>query len=327
MLRCLLAMPGIALLLTSALLLGTSVFGMPRFTLGLILHLIGQACCVATLCLPRWLGEWQAGQAARRLAAQSLPSAHGPLRPAHFRLSVQGLRLVLALGAAGGALYGIGAGVTQTRNLLLLKREGVVTNATVTGTSFREGGQSMTVTYSFPTRHGLPVAANFRAPRALIGQYQTGSQIPVTYLSSSPDVHLWQRVDAGIVRQRVLGGIVTAVLVLFYAALPALTIETRLRRQLRLARSGVLVTGVIEACKPHAWRGRRRGYSLTYAFALPNGAMWRGQAYLPHVSGEPTLPGFPITILYDATQPSTNRPLAAFHAVQLVTLRKTYLVA
>lgn len=327
MLRCLLAIPGIALLLTSALLLGTSVFGMPRFTAGLILHLIGQACCVATLCLPRWMGEWQDVQIARRLAAQSPPSAHGPLRPAHFRMSIQGLRLVLALGAVAGTFYGIGAGVTQTRNLFLLQREGVFTNATVTGTSFREGGRGMIVTYSFPTRYGLPVAANFRAPRSLIGQYQTGSQLPVTYLPSSPDVHLWQRVDAGIVRQRVLAGLVVAVLALFYAALPALTIEVRLRRQLRLARAGVLATGVIEACKPHAWRGRRRGYSLTYAFALPNGAMWRGQAYLPHVPGEPTLPGFPITILYDAAQPSANRPLAAFHAVQLVTLRKTYLVA
>ncbi len=327
MLRCLLAMPGIALLLTSAMLLGTSVFGMPRFTAGLILHLVGQACCVATLCLPRWRGEWQAVQVARRLAAQSQIPAYGPLRPAHFRMSIQGLRLVLAFGAVGGVLYGVTAGVTQTRNLLLLKREGIVTNATVTGTSFREGGRSLTVTYSFPTRYGLPVAANFRAPRSLIGQYRTGSQLPVTYLPSDPFIHLWRRVDAGVIRQRVLAGLVVSALVLFYAALPALTIEVRLRRQLRLARAGVLITGVIEACKPHTWRGRRRGYSLTYAFALPNGAMWRGQAYLPHVPGEPTLPGFPITILYDAAQPSTNRPLAAFHAVQLVTLRKTYLVA
>ena len=326
--RCLIAMPGIALLVTSAALLGISVFGMPRFTLGLMLHLAGQALCLTTLCLPRWMGERRADQIARRVAAQQpAPQVAGGVRPAHFRVSVQGLRIALALAVGGFFLYGLTSGIIQTRNLLRLKREGVVTTATVTGTSYREGKAQMTVSYSFTTPYSLPVASNFRAPRALIGQYQTGSQIPVTYLPSNPDVHLWQRVDAPVVRQRILGGIVVSLLALFYVAIPALTLELRLRRQLRLARVGALVTGVIEACKPHAWRGRRRGYSLTYAFTLPNGAVWRGQAYLRHVAGEPTLPGFPITILYDVALPSANRPLAAFHAVQMATLRKTYLVS
>ena len=326
-LRCLLAMPGVALLLTSAMLLGTGVFGTARFTLGLGMHLLGQGLCVGALCLPSWLAARKTAQAARQQAMQAGVQEMGVVRPAHFRLSVQALRLLCGLAFLALMVYCGLAGIGQLRNLLLLQQSGETTNATITGTSYREDKPLMNVTYSFTLRGSLPITDSFRAPRSLIGQMQTGNLLSVTYLPASPDVHSWQPVDLALIRQRVLAGLMLLAALLAYLGLPLLILERRLRRQLRLARLGTLVTGTIVACKPLAWRGRRRGYSLVYTYTLPSGNVWSHQAFVPHVEGEPTLPGFSISVLYDAAQPSVSLPLAAFHAVQLVTLRKSYLVA
>ena len=154
---------------------------------------------------------------------------------------------------------------------------------------------------------------------------QTGAQLPITYLPADPNVHSWQPVDNALIVQRVLSSLMVFLAVMAYIGLPVVVLERRLRRQLRLARAGVVAMGTIVACRPFVWRGRRRGYLLTYTFALPSGHVWSRQAFLPHVEGEPTLPGFPITVLYDAAQPSTNLPLASFHAIRMKSIRKTVL--
>ena len=324
LLRCLSAIPGIALLLTSALILSGSVFGTPRFTGGIALHLIGQALCVVAVFLPSFLVARAQARIARQQAA-SASMVPGAVRPAQFHMGTQTLRLAYGLLLAGVLGYCAVGGAVQLRNLLRLRQDGVAVNATVTGTSYREGKPQMSVSYSFPVPHGLPVYDTFQAPRRLIGQMKTGVQLPIIYLPVDPNVHSWQPVNTALIVQRVLSSVMVFLAVMAYIGLPIAVLETRLRRQLRLARAGVVVTGTIAACRPFVWRGQRRGYLLTYAFALPSGHVWSNQAYLPHVEGEPTLPGFPITVLYEAAQPSTNLPLAALHAIRIKSIRKAVL--
>jgi hypothetical protein len=318
LLRCLLAIPGIALLLTSALFLGSSMFGTPRFT-------VGQALCVAGVFLPAWLMARVDARRSRQSAVTSPSPGPGAIRPAQFHMGTQTLRLAYGLALAGVLGYCAIGGAVQLRNLLLLRKHGVTLNATITGTTYREGKPQLTVSYSFPVPHSLPVYDTFQAPRRLIGQMQTGVQLPVTYLPADPNVHSWQPVDNALIVRRVLSSLMVFLALMAYIGLPIAVLENRLRRQLRLARTGAGVTGTIAACRPFVWRGRRRGYLLTYTFALPSGHVWSSQAFLPHVEGEPTLPGFPITILYDAAQPSTNLPLASFHAIRMKSIRKAVL--
>lgn len=320
---------GVALLLTSAVLLGASVFGSWRFVLGWTFHLVGQACCLSMLCLPGW---WRLAsqQRATRLTGQkdaSRLASVGAIRPARFRPEAQILRLLAAGGAVFIMLCALTVGAIGLRNLLRLREHGVMTPATITGTTFREAGPMLTVTYAFVTPHGLPVTDTFRAPRHLLQSLRTGNALPVTYLPSDPAVHTLQRVDNGLVARHFLSGVAVLLTLAAYTALPLLLIERRLRRQLRLARIGVGVTGSIVVCKPLLWRKKKRGYLLTYAFATPGRQVFIGRALIPYIPDEPTLPGFPLTVLYDPLVPSISLPLAAFHTVELPNIRKTVLAA
>lgn len=213
------------------------------------------------------------------------------------------------------------------RNLLRLRTDGVVTNAAITGTSFRESGAMLTVTYAFPVPNSLPVTDTFRAPRHLLPTMRTGNLLPVTYLPADPSVHAWQQVDNAFVARHCLSGIAVFAALVAYAGLPLLWAERRLRRQLRLARVGVGVTGAIVVCRPLLWRKIRRGYLLTYSFATPDLHVFLGRALVPYLADEPTLPGFPLTVLYDPLHPGVSLPLAAFHIVEMANARKTVLAA
>lgn len=327
--RCLLAGMGMALLLTSAVLLGASVFGSWRFALGWTFHLVGQACCLSMLCLPGWWKLASQQRAMRLTHGSSAPTlaAVGSIRPARFRPEVQTLRLLYTVGAAIVMLCALTVGAIGLRSLLLLREHGVMTPATITGTTFREAGPMLTVTYAFVTPHGLPVTDTFRAPRHLLQSLPTGNTLRVTYLPSDPTVHTWERVDNGLVARHFLSGVVVLLTLAAYTALPLLLIERRLRRQLRLARVGLGVTGSIMVCKPLLWRKKKRGYLLTYAFATPGRQVFIGRALVPYIPDEPTLPGFPLTVLYDPLVPGISLPLAAFHIVELPNIRKTVLAA
>ena len=324
-LRCALAFPGIALLSASALLLSEGVFGTWRFVLGLLFHMAGQACCLGSLCLPM---KWQARrtrQAARVSALSAVQSRS--VRAAHFRPEVQIIRLVCGVGLSILLVGWLGVGAWRLGNLLRLRAQGVVTDAAITGTSFREGGALLTVTYAFPVPRGLPVTDTFRAPRLQLPLLRTGNLLPVTYLPANPSVHAWQRVDNAFVVRHCLSGALLFVTVVAYVGGPFLWAERRLRRQLRLARVGVGTTGAIVICRPLLWRKTRRGYLLTYTFAAPDRHVFVGRALIPHLPDEPTLPGFPLTVLYDPLYPGISLPLAAFHVVELANARKAVLAA
>ena len=323
--RCVLAIPGIALLLTSAFLLGTGIFGTWQFIWGLLFHLVGQACCVGSLCLPVW---WQARRIRQesRLSTLSAINSNG-IRSARFRPEAQIVRLlcgaVFCVLMAGWLIVG----ALGLRNLLRLRSGGVITNAAITGTSFREVGAMLTVTYAFPVPGNLPVADTFRAPRNLLPTLRTGNLLPVTYLPADPSVHAWERVDNGFVARHCLSGLAVFAALVAYTGVPLLWAERRLRRQLKLARVGVGVTGAIVVCRPLLWRKIRRGYLLTYSFATPDRRVFFGRALVPCLADEPTLPGFPLTVLYDPVYPGISLPLAAFHVVEIANARKMVLAA
>lgn len=218
-------------------------------------------------------------------------------------------------------------GALGLRNLIQLRSKGIITNAAITGTSFREGSAILTVTYAFPVPHSLPIADTFLAPGRLLPTLRTGNLLPITYLPSNPSVHTWQRVNNDFVARNCLSGVAVFTTFAAYVGFPLLWAERRLRRQLRLARVGTGVTGAIVVCKPLLWRRTRRAFLLTYSFATPDRQVFFGRALVPYIADEPTLPGFPLTVLYDPLYPGISLPLAAFHVVEMANVRKTMLAA
>lgn len=323
--RILLGINGIMLVLMSGMVAGSSVFGTHRFTVGMVLHLLGQILCISALCLPGWLFAYNSATESHQRITSEPAMPDSALRPAQFHMGTQTMRLFYGLALLSTLLYGLIANGIQFSHLLQLRQHGIRTNATITGTSFREGKSLMNVNYSFTTAAGFPIVASFKAPRRFIREMRTGNTLPVTYLPVNPDVHMWQEVDNGLILRRVLSGVLLFTTILVYFGFPVIVMESRLRRQLRLARAGIAATGTIVSCKPLVWRARRYGYWLTSIFLIADGERYTSQAFVSHVPGEPTLPGFPITVLYDPAQPSTNLPLAAFHAVRMTTLRKSIL--
>lgn len=313
------------LLIISGVMVVSSVFGTFRFTMGIMLHLLGQTLGIGAFCLPGWLAGCHNALGTRQQIVSESAPPDGALRPAQFHMGTQLMRILYGLALLGLFLYGSIANGIQLSHLLQLHRQGVTTNATITGTSFRDGKALMNVTYSFTTNVGMPIVDSFKAPSRLIRDMRTGNAVPITYVPLHPEIHTWLHVDNGMIWRHVLSGMLLFITVLVYVGFPVIVMENRLRRQLRLARVGSVVTGTITNCKPLVWRGRRYGYWLTSLFVLTNGDKHSSQVFVSHVPGEPTLPGFPITVLYDPVRPDTNLPLAALHGVRMTTLRKSIL--
>lgn len=325
--RFLLAFPGAVLWMVSVRLLGVSRYGTPPFTLWMALHLLSLILCVAGFCFPGW---WRHRSRAVAGAPTGVVGQEGtPVeRIAQFHPGTQTVRLLYGLLLFGLFCYFLVSGGVLVRNLALLRLYGVTTSCTILGTSYRENRPDMAVTYSFTIPGGLPITDSFIVPRARIGAMRTGNRLAIIYVRFRPDIHTppLQKGDNALMIHPLLVGLLLFATVMAYLMFPIGVIEGRLRRQLRLARRGVLATGTIVACKPLIWRNRRRGYWLTYTYPLPSGEAGMARRLVHTVSGEPTLPGFPITILIDPTLPDLQRPLATFYAVSIPTLRRGVLV-
>ena len=323
--RALMAFPGCVLLIVSGATLITSPFGTLRFTQALCVHVLAQVLCIIALCWPV-RSRHRGGQPTSSEQIASLSRRETGQRLAQFHPGTQTICLLYGSAMLGALLYFLIAGGIQTRNLFLLRTTGMTTNGTILGTNYREGKPNITVTYSFLVPGGPPIAASFHVSRARIGEMRTGNMLTITYVPIQPDRHTWQTVDNSFVLRQVVTGIALFTVVMTYLLLPVTLIERRLRIQLRLARTGQAITGTIVVCKPLLFGHRRLGYGLIYTFVLPSGDQVVARALVPSGTGDPTLPGFPITVLVDPDRPWTYRPLAALNAVAITNLRRGVLV-
>jgi hypothetical protein len=92
-------------------------------------------------------------------------------------------------------------------------------------------------------------------------------------------------------------------------------VDHPLRRELRLARRGVLVQGQIVSIGKS--RGRRAVPVIVYSFRTAAGAIVEGECALPRRFPVRTLaPGMPIELLYDPKRPCVNKPRMALEFVE-----------
>lgn len=313
--RMALVVPGIMLVLASLPLCSGSVFGSLLFSGGLALHLVGLTLGVVA---------WRVGQPRRKrlLASETLPGRETTPRPAGFRISTQLIRLVMALFTFSLLLLGSGEALNRAVQLVVLRQHGHILEAQITGKESRQrGAVSGIVTYAYRVGNA-EFADNFRAPYALYREMTTGNWLKVTYLPTAPQVHFLGILDGPMLAQQLVALGLLAVVGLIYTGTPLLLLEKGLRRQLRLARYGSAATGVIVGCRSVTLRGRLLGYRVGYEFATPPGQRLQGNAFVRPQSGEPTLVGFPITLLYDPANPLHHRPLNTLQFVWLGTTKR-----
>ncbi len=94
------------------------------------------------------------------------------------------------------------------------------------------------------------------------------------------------------------------------AILMRLVIESRLRRQARLLRDGVAVTGTIVAVAPKEdWR--LDAVKITYRFSLLDGEERTHALRFPSAFAAQYAPGQTLTILYNPARPDESFPYAA----------------
>lgn len=343
--RLFMAFPGSVLMIVSGYTLMRGALGAALFEQVLCIHLIGQAISIAAICLPsaaererreRW-------KVAANTYLKNCFKIETGERVAQFHPGTQTVRLLYGSVFLGILLYLLIAGGVQAKNLYMLKTTGVTTTGTILGTDHREGKPQMTVTYSFIVPGAPPIADSFRTHPNRIGEMRTGNALTITYAPLQPEVHTWEVVDNGYLVRQILTGTCLFCIVMTYLLFPIVLVEGRWRRQLRLARFGVALTGTIEACRPLILGGKRLGYQVVYSFELPsdenpennqynnNSATSSvqkafGRALVSHLAGEPTLPGFPITVLVDPKRLWVHQPLAALKAVYIANLRRGVLV-
>lgn len=241
---------------------------------------------------------------------------HPDLRPARFRGRMQLIRAAIAMMC--GTLVCIGCWLTwgQVADVMALGRGGNSINAQIYNLDHeRDLGSASAgnIYYAFRVSNSQPVTGQFSASRKELRKVRIGRRLLITYLPSNPRVYRLGRfgkVQAVWEASQTLVLFTLASMGLFT---PLLFVEYHLRRQLRLARTGICTTGEITGCLPLA---RRAGFQVSYTVPLADGGSVCGKATLSRRMGEPTLVGFPISVLYNPQHPEENRPMASFVWIQ-----------
>jgi hypothetical protein len=255
------------------------------------------------------------------------PIASDFARSARFGFGTQAIRLALAVVFAATVTAGLWLTQRDLNELFSLQRLGRVTEGQVFNKERKAqiGNAASGLVYYCYRVDRLSVTGRFRAARADYPLLPTGQHLTVTYLPNRPRIHRLGIVDVGRVQRECAAVLLLLLTALVDVGLPVIAVERELRRQLRLARNGVAANGVITGCKPILRRGRRVGYHVRYEVTTPEGAIIEDSARIGLYEGEPTLVGFPLTVLYDPKNPLYNRPLAAFRRVSFSRLPKTVL--
>jgi hypothetical protein len=305
---------GLPMLMLGALLAARNAFGSMDYIAGLTLNLLGLACCLKAIhAYPE--RQWQS----RMLTGYADNGAPWEtLREARFRVETQIIRAVLALILLVSVCSGLWWLQRGLYELAVLRRSGRICEAQIINKEpTSELGRATTgmVYYSFRVR-GTPVIGRFRAPRAEFPLLRIGRRLNITYLPAAPRIHRLGIVDNQRVAQDGVADLLLLICSLAYVVGPIIAIERMLRRELHLARYGVIVSGTITGSRPIHRAGRQVGHNIRYQLTLPEIGQLSGCARIGNVNGEPTLVGFPITILVDPARPKHHRPPAAFRAVK-----------
>jgi hypothetical protein len=143
-----------------------------------------------------------------------------------------------------------------------------------------------------------------------------GSPLKVTYLPTDPQTHCLGRAEQWL-QARNNGTIATAAFVGLTLGSAWAFVVFRLRRELRLARLGQAVVGLVISSGSSRGKGGPT-YWTRYQCASPLGYLAEGWNYVPHVVWQRLPPGTPVTILCDPDHPRRHRPLYAFGNVRFL---------
>ena len=248
--------------------------------------------------------------------ASSLPPLDPPPRKAHLRRALQnvrrGYRTIFALLLL---VFGGWAGLDAYRWYELKYgtqlAEGVVLNKYTVN---RATGNEARLEYEFKTADGAQLRHDGPVSHATYEKAVEHQPIAVVYLPENARVDHWL-FDNDEVRSNVvyltLGHATAALLALLVWRL----VERPIRRELHLARNGIVTEGRVESIgKPH---GRRRMLSIVYTFQSPTGQSIKGRCKVGrHVPHEAIAPGTAIEILVDPKNARLNRPRLAFDRVE-----------
>ena len=310
---------GTAVLAAGALVAVRCPFGTHGFLVGSVTHLMGMLLCLGGYAArPRHTGI-RRGVAPLPLDAGRIEATvSSRSRQAHLTGGVQFVRVILAITLLACTVTGLWLARRALTEVATIRRDGRIGQAQVFNRDRLVGpgpSASGLVYYSFRVE-GVSVTGQFLAPRTDYPLFYTGRHLAVTYLPGMPRVYRLGNFDAHRASQETSAILLMVLISTAYIGVPVLLVETDLRRQLRLARTGVAATGVITGCKPIIRFGRRIGYHVCYECSFPNGVIV-GSARFSQIPGEPTLVGFPLTVLYDTRHPDWSRPLAAFHHITI----------
>lgn len=246
----------------------------------------------------------------------------GDLRAARFRPRVRAARAAAALLCFALIVAGGWAAQRRIVDLMALVRNGRATDAQIFNMDhLRDLGDASSgqIYYAFRVSETRVVTGRYEASRETLQHLRIGRRLHVVYLPSHPNVYILGHLDPRVYAQNEALGVVG--LFSFGALallLPLLLLDNAMRRQLQLARQGVLMTGEITGCRPVSrWIGAF-GFRVRYTLPLPSGDVAAGQALFPRHSGEPTLVGFPITLLCNPRRPQEHRPRASFFWIKFV---------
>jgi hypothetical protein len=142
------------------------------------------------------------------------------------------------------------------------------------------------------------------------------SPVNVTYLPSNPQTHCLGPAEPRL-QARNNRTIATAAFVGLVLGSAWAFVVFRLRRELRLARLGQPVVGLVISCGSSRGKGGPT-YWTRYQCASPSGHLADGWNYVPHVVWQRLPPGTPVTILCDPDHPRRHRPLYAFGNVRFL---------
>ncbi len=313
---------GTALLLVGLMLTDVAAYATPPFVMGLLLDLTGLLLLSGAVSIAR-VPMLSGLRRHRTLQPQR------ERRPVCFRRSVQFVRLLGAIVVLGVFAIGAVFSVPRLSALEALKRSGRIVDAVIISkqpVSELRGAPTGQVYYSFRVENRT-VSGHFKASREDYPRLGTGGILPVTYLPGKPYVHLLGVLDTGSWVRHLCSILLLLSIGMVGLIAPILSIEMALRAQLSLARAGEAITGTIVGCTPCQRRGRCVGYQVRYEFALPSGVRLGGRARIPYLRGEPTLVGFPITVLVDPVHTWRHAPLAALTRVRFTGIAQSVLAS
>ncbi|MDQ2688560.1 MAG: DUF3592 domain-containing protein [Armatimonadota bacterium] len=227
-------------------------------------------------------------------------------RRVRYDPSTQIARWILLVVFVGGLGVVIWRASLDLGDLAALRTRGATVMADVTDT-YTSSGRSTTyhVEYTF-TANGVNVSDDDDVRYTIYSRAKRGHPLLVTYLPSHPETHRVGTVDeARIVDQGRWWALLLLITLLLLGSW-FLFHDQNYRSRLKLLKDGVPVTGEVTDRDIFTNRGDKY-YNISYQFPSPTGTR-TNRTRVPQEIYDACDPGLTLTVLYDPTRPSNNRP-------------------